>query len=182
MLARRGRDTTEATEVLVATPPAQRSLRSWLLVLGIVVLGAVVGASLAVRHNLETSTPAEATAPTRAAAPATPSATATPRSHPSARRDTSRRPAGLTVPDVGGDILPDAQKALRRAGLVAEVRVVSSSLPKHTVIAQSPASGATAARGDQVVVTVSLGTKDEKENGHHRGQHKHDEGNEGESG
>jgi PASTA domain len=181
VLAHRTRDAADATQVLLAAPPDHRGLRSWLLVLGLLVFGGVVGASLAVRHNLETSTPAPATTPARTAAPATPSARTAPANHPATRRETSRPAAGLAVPDVRGDKLSDAQKAIRRAGLVAEVRVVSSSLPKHTVVAQSPGSGATAARGDQILLTVSLGTKDEKGNGRHRGQHKHEEGNKWES-
>jgi beta-lactam-binding protein with PASTA domain len=63
----------------------------------------------------------------------------------------------LTVPDLGGKTLADARAALRRTGLVTEVRRVPSSLPAGTVVAQSPTSGATAMRGDHVFVTVSLG-------------------------
>src|SRR5947208_4864536 len=56
--------------------------------------------------------------------------------------------APVTVPEVAGQKLPEARKTLRRAGLVTEVRSVPSSLPKNTVVAQSPTAGTTAKRTD----------------------------------
>ena len=69
-----------------------------------------------------------------------------------------------------------ARGTIRALGLVAEVSRVSSSLPKQTVVTQSPASGASAVHGDHVLLTVSVGSKEGKGHGRHRGQHKQKEG------
>ncbi len=65
--------------------------------------------------------------------------------------------ATATVPDVSGQKLPDARKAIRDAGLVTELKHVPSDLPKDTVVAQSPSAGTTGSPGDHVYVTVSEG-------------------------
>ena len=80
----------------------------------------------------------------------------------------------MTVPDVRGEELPDAQEELRVAGLVPDERRVRSSLPEQTVVAQSPAAGTDAEAGDHVILTVSQGPpghkeKDEGKHGHGRG-------------
>jgi serine/threonine-protein kinase len=93
------------------------------------------------------SSPTTSTAPSTSSTPTTTPATA-PASTP------------VTVPDLQGQKLADARKTLRRAGLVTEVRKVPSSLPKDSIVAQSPKPGTTAKRGDHVFVTVSLGPKD----------------------
>ncbi len=72
---------------------------------------------------------------------------------------TPPRAAAVSVPDVRGQKLSEARKALREAGLVTEERRVPNSLPKKTVVAQSPKPGTTAKRGDHVLVTVSDGAK-----------------------
>jgi beta-lactam-binding protein with PASTA domain len=65
--------------------------------------------------------------------------------------------AAVTVPDVRGEKVNDARKRLREAGLVLEIRKVPSSLPKNSVVAQSPRPDTAARQGDHVLVTVSRG-------------------------
>jgi beta-lactam-binding protein with PASTA domain len=166
----RSGEITKPTQVIAAASPGGRRLRSWLLALCVVVVGGVVGAGLAVWRNNERS---EAPAPRVSTIRAAPKSAAL---APAVHRNESQAAAGLTVPDVRGKKLPDARKQLRDLGLVAEVTRASSTLPKQTVVQQSPATGATAERGDHVVLTVSDGAKkDDKGNGHHRGRGKHKE-------
>ena len=63
----------------------------------------------------------------------------------------------VTVPDVRGEKVNDARKRLRETGLVLEIRKVPSSLPKNSVVAQSPRPETAARQGDHVLVTVSRG-------------------------
>jgi hypothetical protein len=161
---------SEVTQVILAERPEGRALWSWLVVLCVLALAGLAGALLAVRDNSRRNTPATATALTVAPAPR--SAANAPVDH----RGISRSTATLTVPDVRGERFPDARKTIRGLGLVAEVSRVSSSLPKQSVVTQSPASGASAVRGDHVLLTVSVGSEDEKGNGRHRGQHKQKKG------
>jgi serine/threonine-protein kinase len=63
----------------------------------------------------------------------------------------------VTVPDVRGQKVSDARKQLRAAGLVLEIRKVPSSLPKNSVVSQSPHAGTSAKARDHVLVTVSRG-------------------------
>jgi eukaryotic-like serine/threonine-protein kinase len=65
--------------------------------------------------------------------------------------------AAVTVPDVRGQRVNDARKQLRGVGLVLEIRKVPSSLPKNSVVSQSPRADTAATRGDHVLVTVSRG-------------------------
>ena len=158
------------TKVLPAERPEGRALWSWLVVLCVLVLAGLAGALLAVRDNSRRNVPA--TAPALTVAPA-------PRSAAIASEDhggTSRSAARLTIPDVRGERFSVARKTIRARGLVAEVSRVSSSLPKQTVVTQSPAAGASAVRGDHVILTVSVGSKEEKGRGRHRGPHKQKEG------
>jgi beta-lactam-binding protein with PASTA domain len=103
--------------------------------------GASAAAASAVRLNVSGGQTNNAPTTTAPAAPSEPSA------------------APVTVPDVRGEKLSEARKALRNAGLVTEERRVPSSLPKKTVVAQSPRPGTSAKRGDHVLVTVSDGSK-----------------------
>jgi beta-lactam-binding protein with PASTA domain len=103
--------------------------------------GATAAAGSAVRLNVSGGQAQSAPTTTGPAAPSQPSA------------------APVTVPDVRGEKLSEARKALRNAGLVTEERRVPSSLPKKTVVAQSPRPGTNAKRGDHVLVTVSDGSK-----------------------
>ncbi len=78
----------------------------------------------------------------------------------------SARHAAVTVPDVRGERASDARKQLREAGLVLEIRKVPSSLPKNSVVAQSPPPDTAAKQGDHLLVTVSRGrAKGEKDAG-----------------
>jgi eukaryotic-like serine/threonine-protein kinase len=103
--------------------------------------GATAAAGSAVRLNVSGGQAQSAPTTTAPAAPSQPSA------------------APVTVPDVRGEKLSEARKALRNAGLVTEERRVPNSLPKKTVVAQSPRPGTNAKRGDHVLVTVSDGSK-----------------------
>jgi PASTA domain len=173
VLNRSSSDLTEATQVIAAAPPGGRNPRSWLLAACVLVVAGVVGVLLAVRHNsLRSQVPATPPASTVRAEPRT--VTVAPADAPAARRRASPSVAVLTVPDVQGEKFADARQRLRDAGLVAEVSRVSSELPKQTVVEQSPATGATAVRGDHVLLTVSLGAKKDKGNDHDRGRHKHE--------
>jgi serine/threonine-protein kinase len=94
----------------------------------------------AVRLNVGAGpSPRRTTTTTAPAAPAQPTATA------------------VTVPDVRGQKVGDARKELHRLGLVLETRKVPSSLPKNSVVAQSPRPDTGAKQGDHVLVTVSRG-------------------------
>jgi beta-lactam-binding protein with PASTA domain len=86
------------------------------------------------------------------AAPASPAATrsARPPAPPPAV-------ATVAVPDVRGQKVNDARKELRPLGLVLEIRKVPNSLPKNSVVAQSPRADTQAKPGDHVLVTVSRG-------------------------
>ena len=97
-------------------------------------------------------------------------AAAAPRQIQPARAETE---GSVTVPDVRGKKLRDAQEAIRDAGLVADRQETPSPLPRETVVAQSPGPGADADRGDHVVLTVSQGSKpgpkDKDKHGHGHG-------------
>jgi hypothetical protein len=165
---------TEATQVLTAEPPSSRDLWPWLAILCVLVVAGLVGALLAVRHNSQTSSPT--TAPALTIAPALRSATTPRAAQPAPRSGVSPSTAAVTVPDVRGGRFPDARKTLRNAGLTAEVTHVSSLLPKQTVVGQTPESGATAAPGDRVLLTVSIGSKDEDQKKGHEKGHGHGRG------
>jgi PASTA domain len=143
-------------------PPRRRALWPWLVITLVLVIAGAIGALLAVRANDSETTARAAPVLTVAAAP---------------RQEQQVRAASatsVTVPDVRGEELPDAQEEIREAGLVADQRKVRSSLPKETVVAQSPAPGADAERGDHVVLTVSQGSKppgheDKDKRGHGHG-------------
>jgi beta-lactam-binding protein with PASTA domain len=90
-----------------------------------------------------TTTTPSSTAPTTATAPTT----------------TASAPTRATVPDVVGKTLRQARLAIRKAGLVTEVKYVPNTQPEGTVVAQSPKPAAPAKRGGHVLVNVSLGPK-----------------------
>ena len=129
--------------------------------LGMLLVIAVLGAAAAVlavllvtRHNgPQTSTVfltrAAATIPAQThAAPATAPAATT------GQQTTTW--ARATVPTVSGD-LQAALQAVRNAGFSASVHYVPSEQPRGTVVAQSPAGGATAPTSAQVTINVSSG-------------------------
>ena len=65
----------------------------------------------------------------------------------------------MSVPDLVGKKLLDARAALRRVGLVTEIRRVPSVQPKDIVVGQARKPGTQAKSGDHVLVTVSSGVK-----------------------
>jgi beta-lactam-binding protein with PASTA domain len=66
--------------------------------------------------------------------------------------------ANVTVPDLAGMTLADAQAALETAGLGSRVvQMNSDTVPAGSVIVQSPSSGSSVAPGTVVAVVESLG-------------------------
>jgi beta-lactam-binding protein with PASTA domain len=65
--------------------------------------------------------------------------------------------AQVTVPDVVGDKAPAAISALRAQGLSAQPASVASNKAKGTVVSESPAAGASVAKGSTVAIRVSQG-------------------------
>jgi len=65
----------------------------------------------------------------------------------------------LTVPDVTGLPLTDAQQKLEASGFKVEIQRVASSRPKGFVLSQNPVAGVTAASGTTVKLTASSGAK-----------------------
>lgn len=63
----------------------------------------------------------------------------------------------VVVPDVEGEPLPDAKRALRSAGLAQQVRRSESDEPAGVVLEQAPAAGEDAERRSVVVLVVSSG-------------------------
>jgi serine/threonine-protein kinase len=67
------------------------------------------------------------------------------------------QPVTVTIPDVEGKTLEQAQRALHGVGIVMEIRYVPNEQPSGTVVAQAREPGTTAKRGDHMLVTVSRG-------------------------
>ncbi len=65
--------------------------------------------------------------------------------------------AQVTVPNVVGDKAPAAIRALRAKGLSAQPASVASNKAKGTVVSESPAAGASVAKGSTVAIRVSQG-------------------------
>jgi serine/threonine-protein kinase len=65
--------------------------------------------------------------------------------------------AQVTVPDVVGDKASAAIRALRAKGLTAQPASVASNKAKGTVVSESPAAGASVAKGSSVAIRVSQG-------------------------
>ncbi len=74
----------------------------------------------------------------------------------------SRGSDQLDLPDLRGQQLAQAQRLLIESGLTVAsiISIHSDAHPRETVIAQSPAPGAPAVRGDRVVLLQSLGPLD----------------------
>ena len=66
------------------------------------------------------------------------------------------QPTSASVPSLSGDLRAAVQR-LDQAGLAASIAYVPGTQPLGTVVAQSPASGATAKSHSQVTVNVSSG-------------------------
>jgi serine/threonine-protein kinase len=67
----------------------------------------------------------------------------------------SSGPANTTVPDVVGKTQDEATQILSDAGFVPSSKEVDSDKPEGTVVAQTPAANAQAAKGDTVEIQVS---------------------------
>ena len=100
----------------------------------------------------QTTTPATTVATTTAPAQATTSATTT----APAQTTTQAQPTPASVPALSGDLQPAVQQ-LDRAGLLASIAYVPGTQELGTVVAQTPAAGASAKTGSQVTVNVSAG-------------------------
>jgi beta-lactam-binding protein with PASTA domain len=96
------------------------------------------------------STPAPTTTAPTTTAPAATSPARTAPSRPA-------QPVTVTIPDVEGNSLEQAQRALRGVGVIMEIRYVPNDQPSGTVVAQARKPGMTAKRGDHMLVTVSQG-------------------------
>lgn len=134
--------------------------------------GAKVAKGSDVRLNISTGTgqqktttaPQQATtAPATTPAATTPAATTTPATTAATTTTTAAQtttatpqPATSQVPTLSGDLQPALQQ-LDQAGFHASVAYVPGTQPLGTVIAQSPAGGASAKAGSQVTVNVSSG-------------------------
>jgi cytoskeletal protein RodZ len=142
-------------------PPRRRALWSWLVISLVLVVAGAIGALLAVRANSRNTSAPTAPPLTVAAAP---------RQMQPTRAESAE---SVPVPDVRGEELSNARESIRDAGLVPDQRKTPSSLPRDTVVAQSPEPGAQAERGDHVVLTVSQGSsrgpKDKDKHGHGQG-------------
>jgi len=106
-----------------------------------------------VRLNVSTG-PASSGSSSTPAPTTTGPATTTPARTKPARR---AQPVTVTVPDVEGKSLEQAQHALRGVGMIMEIRYVPNDQPSGTVVAQARKPGTTAKRGDHMLVTVSQG-------------------------
>jgi hypothetical protein len=147
-------------------PPRRRALWPWLVIPLVLVVAGAIGALLAVRANSRDTNTRPAPSLTVAAAP---------RQVQPARAVPTE---SVNVPDVRGEKIPDARKAIREADLVADLTRVSSSSEKNTVVGQAPAPGATALPGDHVLLSISFGPQ--KEGKHHgKGRGHGDGGDEG---
>jgi beta-lactam-binding protein with PASTA domain len=67
--------------------------------------------------------------------------------------------AQTTVPDVVGQLLPDASHALKASQLLPDSYPVNSSEPGGTVVAENPAAGESVQSGSVVRLNVSVGTQ-----------------------
>ena len=107
--------------------PPDRNLRSWLVVLLVLVVAALIGASLAAWKNSSGSA------------------------------STTRAPAKSIVPGVVGLPAPTAVATLHARGFRANVVAVPSSEPARRVVAQHPKAGGAVPNGSTVRLNVSTG-------------------------
>jgi eukaryotic-like serine/threonine-protein kinase len=98
--------------------------------------------------------------PAQSGNPSAPAPTTTAPAATTPARTTPSRPAQpvtVTVPDVEGQTLEQAQRALRGVGMIMEIRYVPNDQPSGMVVAQARKAGTTAKRGDHMLVTISRG-------------------------
>jgi beta-lactam-binding protein with PASTA domain len=119
------------------------------MLLGIAVLaaaGAVLTAVLLTRDDHRNA------APTTVVVTSTPAPTTTPTT-------AKAKKLILPVPDLIGRPWKQAAAGLRRAGFHVSFATVPSALPRGSVVAQDPKPGARVARGSDIRLNVSAGTK-----------------------
>jgi beta-lactam-binding protein with PASTA domain len=105
----------------------------------------------------QATTPATTTAATTQAATTTSASTTSAATTTTAQTTTqAAQPTSAQVPSLSGDLQPALQQ-LDQAGFHASIAYVPGTQPLGTVIAQSPAGGATAKTGSQITVNVSSG-------------------------
>jgi len=75
------------------------------------------------------------------------------------RINVSKGPTPVTVPGVIGKTIGDATATLNQAGFKVNPTYVDSPQPQNTVVNQSPAQNAQAAKGSTIALTVSNGPK-----------------------
>lgn len=163
-----GGSTLVLSEPTASRPPLERDVRFWLAVLLVLVLAAVVGGWLGLRARPQQQV--------RRHQPAAAASSVARRPVTTTQAEPTGPPASaigsVAVPDVSGEKLPDARRAMRDAGLAVDQQEVASSAPKHTIVGQSPRAGATAAEGDHVLLIVSAGLP--KEHGPHGKDREHE--------
>src|SRR5581483_2239260 len=74
------------------------------------------------------------------------------------RINVSRGPKPVSVPNVVGDPVANAESALRGAGFSVTQSAIDSDAPKGQVVAQDPVAGTNATAGSKVTLSVSKGT------------------------
>jgi beta-lactam-binding protein with PASTA domain len=74
------------------------------------------------------------------------------------RINVSRGPKPVSVPNVVGDPVANAESALKGAGFSVTQMSIDSDAPKGQVVAQDPVAGAQATAGSKVTLSVSKGT------------------------
>jgi serine/threonine-protein kinase len=104
----------------------------------------------------QTTTAAQTTTPATTAATTTAPAQTTTQATTTAPTTTQAQPTTATVAALSGEVQSAVQE-LDRAGLRASIAYVPGTQPLGTVVAQTPAAGASAKTGSQVTVNVSSG-------------------------
>lgn len=128
----------------VEPEPANRIGLGMLLALGVLALAAlVVAAVLLTRHQDKKAT-------TTVVVTTTPAPTTT---------TTNTTKLILPVPDLVGQQWKDAAAGLRRAGFHVTLVTVPSALPRGSVTAQDPPAGARVAKGSDIRLNLSSGTR-----------------------
>jgi beta-lactam-binding protein with PASTA domain len=117
-----------------------------------VIKGSDIRLKVSTGVTQQTTTAAQPTTPATTAATTTAPAQATTR----ATTTQAPRPATAQVPSLSGVLQPAVQQ-LDQAGFKASVAYVPGTQPLGTVVAQTPAGGASAKTGSQVTVNVSSG-------------------------
>lgn len=138
--------------------PAEEPGGAWWLPLvlgigGLLLLALVgIGVWLAFRHS--GNAPAPAPSPT-ASQPASPTPSPTPSLNPSPSASPSA--AAVTLPDLRGTSVADAQRVLSGLGLASTVRnQVDDSLPAGSVVRTEPGAGSAVPPGSTVVLVVAV--------------------------